>query len=212
MNQYTSKITVIDYGMGNIGSVLNMLRYLGARPTVATEPNHLLGAKGIVLPGVGHFDRAMESLTSSGMADSLREAAINSEVPVLGICLGMQLMCKSSEEGSVSGLSLVDAQVRRFNFVNKLALKIPHMGWNNVMVQRNGTILGDSGGSPDRFYFVHSYHVSCENTEDIIGVTSYGVNFVSAFQRKNIIGVQFHPEKSHKYGLRLLDNFLKLLA
>lgn len=204
-------ILVLDYGMGNVGSILNMLRHIGASADVATHPEHLLSARAIVLPGVGHFDRAMENLTRTGMADALKHAVGNRALPVLGICLGMQLMCKSSEEGSASGLGFIDAHVRRFNLSCESGLKVPHMGWNKVIVQREGTLLGDSIDVPARYYFVHSYYVSCENSEDIIGYTNYGMEFVSAFQYRNIIGVQFHPEKSHKYGMQLFENFVNSL-
>lgn len=207
----TTSILVCDYGMGNVGSILNMLRHIGASAEVATHPEHLLEARGVVLPGVGHFDRAMENLTASGMADALKHAVINRCLPVLGICLGMQLMCKSSQEGSVSGLGLVDAHVQRFNLSCESGFKVPHMGWNKVMVQREGTLLGDPIEVPARYYFVHSFYVSCENDDDVIGSTHYGVDFVSAFQHGSITGVQFHPEKSHKYGMQLFDNFVKSL-
>jgi glutamine amidotransferase len=211
MSYMNTPILVLDYGMGNIGSILNMLRHIGACADVATHPQQLLGARGIVLPGVGHFDRAMENLTRSGMAEAIKHAVSDRAIPVLGICLGMQLMCKSSEEGSASGLGLVDAHVRRFILSSDSGLKVPHMGWNKVMVQREGTVLGDLLDIPAKYYFVHSYYVFCENTEDIIGRTHYGSDFVSAFQHGNMTGVQFHPEKSHRYGVQLFNNFVKSL-
>uniref|UniRef100_UPI0040484F20 imidazole glycerol phosphate synthase subunit HisH n=1 Tax=Limnohabitans sp. TaxID=1907725 RepID=UPI0040484F20 len=212
MSQINSKILVVDYGMGNVGSILNMLHHIGASADVAKHPEQLIGARGIILPGVGHFDSAMEKLTRSGMGDAIKNAVSNQALPVLGICLGMQLMCKSSEEGSVSGLGFVNACVRRFKFPCDSDHKIPHMGWNNVLVQRDGTVLGNLIDIPSKYYFVHSFYVSCDNASDIIGVTNYSTNFVSAFQHKNIIGVQFHPEKSHKYGMQLFDKFVKSLS
>jgi len=212
MSKKSKNILVLDYGMGNVGSIINMLRYIDASADVATHPEDLVSAHGIIFPGVGHFDRAMENLTRSGMADALQHAVKKQALPVLGICLGMQLMCKSSEEGIVSGFGLVDAHVRRFNMPFDSDLRVPHMGWNNVLVQRKGTILGDSIDIPERYYFVHSYYVSCQHDEDVIGCTNYGSDFVSAFQHENITGVQFHPEKSHKYGMQIFRNFVKSLV
>lgn len=208
MTKYKSnKIAVLDYGMGNIGSILNMLHHIGVKADVATEPEHIDNANKIILPGVGHFDRAMKNLIMSGMADALKHAVINRGLPILGICLGMQLMCKSSEEGLIEGLGFLNAHARKIK-VDNFGLKVPHMGWNKVSIRRNGTILGDLNEFSSRYYFVHSYCVSCEDPEDIIGVTNYGIKFVSAFQHKSIIGVQFHPEKSHRYGMQLLNNFI----
>jgi glutamine amidotransferase len=205
-------VLIIDYGMGNIGSIRNMLRYVGARAEVATQPDQLVDACGIILPGVGHFDRAMGRLRETGMADALTEVATRSSVPVLGICLGMQLMCKSSEEGSESGLGFFDANVRRFSFEANSKLKVPHMGWNEVTVHQGNTLLGDESPPWSRYYFVHSYYVSCENPQDVIGTTQFGIEFVSAFKSRNLVGVQFHPEKSHRFGMRLFRNFVKSLA
>lgn len=205
------EIVVLDYGMGNVGSILNMLRYIGANTSVATDPDQLGGVRGVILPGVGHFDRAMENLNRSGMADALKQVVSASNLPVLGICLGMQLMCKSSEEGSSPGLGFVDAHVSRFDFPVEYRLKIPHMGWNRVSVQRSGTALGEVTDTLSKFYFVHSFYVTCEDPNDIIGLTHYGLDFVSAFQHGSVTGVQFHPEKSHKYGMSLFRNFVESL-
>ena len=209
MNTKNQTIMVIDYGMGNIGSVINMLRHVGAKAEVATHPEQLDSAAGIILPGVGHFDRAMWNLWQSGMADALTQVVKRASVPVLGICLGMQLMCNSSEEGSKPGLGFIDASVRRFNFEANLGLKVPHMGWNEVVVQRERTLLGGTNDPLSRYYFVHSYYVSCANRQDIIGTTQFGIEFVSAFQRGTLVGVQFHPEKSAAAGLQLLANFVR---
>jgi len=205
-------VFIIDYGMGNIGSIRNMLRYVGARAEVATQPDQLAGASGIILPGVGHFDRAMGSLRATGMADALTEIARRTSVPVLGICLGMQLMCRSSEEGTEPGLGFLDARVRRFSFEASSKLKVPHMGWNEVAVHQGNTLLGDKTPPWSRYYFVHSYYVSCEDSHDVIGTTRFGIDFVSAFKSRNLIGVQFHPEKSHRFGMQLFRNFVKSLA
>jgi len=205
-------VLIIDYGMGNIGSIRNMLRYVGARAEVATQPDQLVDACGIILPGVGHFDRAMVSLRQTGMADALNEIAGRAAVPVLGICLGMQLMCKSSEEGTEPGLGFFDAAVRRFSFEANSKLKVPHMGWNEVAVHQGNTLLGEKTPPWSRYYFVHSYYVACENSQDVIGTTRFGNEFVSAVKSRNLVGVQFHPEKSHRFGMQLFRNFVKSLA
>lgn len=204
-----AKIIIVDYGMGNIGSIVNMLRFIGFKAEMASRPENLQGADKVILPGVGNFGRAMSNLNETGMADALKDVA-NRGLPILGICLGMQLMCKTSEEGSVDGLGFVDAHTKKLRFEEDSRLKVPHMGWNKVDLKRNGTILGDFTKMPPRYYFVHSYYVYCEKSEDIIGTSHYGINFVSAFQNKNIIGVQFHPEKSHQYGMQLLKNFVTI--
>ena len=205
-------VLIIDYGMGNIGSIRNMLRYVGARAEVVTQPDQLVDACGIILPGVGHFDRAMGNLRQTGMADALNEVARRASVPVLGICLGMQLMCKSSEEGTEQGFGFFDAVVRRFSFEANSRLKVPHMGWNEVAVRQPNTVLGDETPPWSRYYFVHSYYVSCENSEDVIGTTRFGIEFVSAIRCRNLVGVQFHPEKSHRFGMQLFRNFVKSLS
>jgi len=200
-------IHVLDYGIGNVGSILNMLRHIGCESVTTSDPNELIKASGIILPGVGNFDQGMKNLHSTGMAEAIKEVSNTRQTPILGICLGMQLMCNSSEEGSLPGLSLIDAHVRRFNFPSRSDLKIPHMGWNSVHIEKNGTILGEINESLARYYFVHSYYVECNNKSDIAGSTEYGSKFASAFHQNNISGVQFHPEKSHKFGMNLFRNF-----
>jgi glutamine amidotransferase len=200
-------IAVVDYGVGNIGSICNMLKHIGVKPLVATVPADLEGVRGIVLPGVGHFMKAMERLSESGMAAALRETASRGDTPILGICLGMQLMCHSSEEGGARGLGLIDAEVKRFVIPLESALKVPHMGWSEVNIKREGTILGEIGQRDPRFYFVHSYFVECHDDRLIIGTSEFGSMFTSAFSKGNLIGVQFHPEKSHRYGVELFKRF-----
>ena len=205
-------IQVLDYGLGNVGSILNMLRHIGAEAISVTTPERLTSASGVILPGVGNFDRAMENLNRSGMTLALKEMVKQSNTPILGICLGMQVMCKTSEEGTLPGLGLVDADVKRFNFPVESKLKIPHMGWNDVKVRKDGTILGVIDDLAQRFYFVHSYYVKCNDASIVTGITGYGTEFVSAFNYKNITGVQFHPEKSHKHGMNLFRNFIKSVS
>jgi glutamine amidotransferase len=204
-------IKVLDYGMGNIGSIINMLRYMGVEAMSINDPNQITDARGIILPGVGHFDRAMKNLATSGMKEALNQVVQKDNIPILGICLGMQLMCDSSEEGTVPGLGIINAQVKKFNFLNESKLKIPHMGWNTVELKNGGGILVQPINLSSRFYFVHSYYVECSDEANVIGMTPYGLEFVSAFQVNRITGVQFHPEKSHKYGIELFRNFVNSL-
>ena len=195
--------------MGNIGSIRNMFKYLGTPVVVSSDPQIIKTADKLILPGVGHFDKAMQNINSLGIFNSIRDKALIQKTPILGICLGMQIMCKSSEEGVLPGLSLVKAEVRRFKFDDEVKLKIPHMGWNNIEINKQSDILFNLDDN-SRFYFVHSYYVSCENRNDILTYTNYGGNFVSSFQSDNIIGVQFHPEKSHKFGISIFKNFIEI--
>jgi glutamine amidotransferase len=202
-----ARVAVIDYGMGNIGSICKMLRHVGAEPVVSSEPGQLGTADKLILPGVGHFDRAMENLAAAGLADELKELVEVRGKPMLGICLGMQLMCGSSEEGTKPGLGFLDARVRRFAFPGDRRLKVPHMGWQELEIAR-ASALFDGLDDQSRFYFVHSYFVDCANDADVLARASYGHPFVSAFERGNVQGVQFHPEKSHRFGIRLFQNFV----
>jgi glutamine amidotransferase len=204
----TQKIVIIDYGMGNIGSIVNMFTFLGIKPIVTSDEKIISNADKLVLPGVGNFDRAIENITKLNLGDTIREMALERKIPFLGICLGMQLMCNKSEEGVLPGLSLINANVNKFVFSDSFKFKVPHMGWDYISIQKESQIFDELNNS-SRFYFVHSYFVQCEHNEDILATTSYGKEFVSAFQKDNIIGVQFHPEKSHKYGITLFKNFIK---
>lgn len=201
------RVAVIDYGMGNIGSICSMLRHVGAEPLVSSDPLQLARADKLILPGVGHFDRAMENLTGAGLVDELQDLVQARAMPILGICLGMQLMCRSSEEGTQPGLGFLDAHVRRFAFTGDHRLKVPHMGWRNLEIARPSTLFNGLDEA-SRFYFVHSYFVDCTNDSDVLARSRYGLAFVSAFERGNVQGVQFHPEKSHRFGMRLLRNFV----
>ncbi len=202
-------ITIIDYGAGNIGSVLNMIRHVGGLAEVTGNAAGVLGAKKILLPGVGSFDNAMARLARLGLVEPLKERA-QSGVPFLGICLGMQLLANESEEGRMAGLGLIPGRVRRFCFEGETAkLKIPHMGWNRVTPVRAHP-LGQGMEEGARFYFVHSYYFDCEHAEDVLLRSEYGHEFTSGVQRGNVMGVQFHPEKSHRYGMQLIRNFVGL--
>lgn len=200
------RVGVIDYGMGNIGSICKMLRLVGAEPIVSADPTELRLADKLVLPGVGHFDRAMSNLAAAGLVAGLRDLVVSRGTPILGICLGMQLMCDGSDEGTQPGLGFVRAHVRRFAPADK-RLKVPHMGWREIDAARPSTLL-TGVETASRFYFVHSYYVDCADASDVLARTTYGIPFVSAFARDNIFGVQFHPEKSHRFGIQLFRNFV----
>ncbi len=201
-------ITIIDYDMGNPGSIANMIKNIGYESTITHDVEIIKQAKKIILPGVGSFDKGVENIRNLNLWDVLNYMVTAEKIPILGICLGMQLMTKKSEEGQQQGFRWIDAETIRFRFDNN-KLKIPHMGWNTIKIKKNSRIFKNMEGKENRFYFVHSYNVICRNEEDILATTFYGYDFVSAFERENIIGVQFHPEKSHKYGLSLLKNFLE---
>jgi glutamine amidotransferase len=197
-------ITIVDYNMGNLGSIRNMLKKLGVDSRITSEPALVANAEKLVLPGVGAFDAGMENLERCGLIPVLNKRVLEDRVPILGICLGMQLMTRKSEEGKRPGLGWIDAHVVRFN--GGPALKVPHMGWNLVAPTRTCPLTDPLPAQP-RFYFVHSYFVRCGVPDDVLLTSSYGENFHSGFWRGNIYGVQFHPEKSHKFGMALLANF-----
>ncbi|MBK8892440.1 MAG: imidazole glycerol phosphate synthase subunit HisH [Dechloromonas sp.] len=198
-------LAIVDYGVGNLGSIRNMFKKIGVPAEIVTEPDQLAGADKIVLPGVGAFDAGMRSLERSGMRPALVEYVHSRGVPILGICLGMQLMTRSSEEGVSPGLGWIDADAMLIRPENP-DLKVPHMGWNLVRATKSDPLI-DTLPEEARFYFVHSYQVRCNDLRDVLLETTYGEGFHSAFRSGNIWGVQFHPEKSHKFGMALLRNF-----
>ena len=203
-------IVIIDYKMGNLGSILNMLKKIGVQSIVSSLPEDILQADKLILPGVGAFDNGMANLKESSLLSVLNEKVLAKKTPILGICLGMQLLTRRSAEGRLEGLGWVEADTVRFRFgKEESTLKIPYMGWNTVMF-KTGSVLSSELEDEARFYFVHSFHVVCDREENVAGKTFYGYEFSSAIQNGNIIGVQFHPEKSHKYGLRLLKNFVEM--
>lgn len=197
---------IIDYGMGNLGSIANMIAKIGANCIITSNKNKIEKATKIILPGVGAFDNGMKNLNKLGIIPLLNHKAFEEKTPTLGICLGMQLMTASSEEGNLPGLSWINAKTIRFK-AGKNAIKIPHMGWNTIQINKKTNLLKDLNKN-SRFYFVHSFYVECNNKRDILTTTRYGNNFTSVFGKNNIFGVQFHPEKSHRFGMQLLSNFL----
>jgi glutamine amidotransferase len=203
-------IAIIDYGMGNLGSILNMLKRIGTQAVISSDAHVIDAADKIILPGVGAFDNGMQKLESSGLRVLLEESVLQNKKPILGICLGMQLMTHSSEEGTRPGLGWVEAITKRFNFTgDKINLKVPHMGWNHIRCLRPHKITTGLD-LESRFYFVHSYYVDSSDESIVLAKSNHGFEFDSIIQKDNIIGVQFHPEKSHKFGMTLLKNFSEM--
>ena len=200
--------TIINYNLGNPKSIKNMLAYLGIESRISADHADISSADRLILPGVGHFQHGMEQLEQLGLIDVLKTEVINNKKPILGICLGMQLLTQHSEEGNLAGLGFVDAQTKKF-VLQDTSLKVPHMGWNTVEFKKDSPMNTGVSINP-RYYFVHSYFVDCTNQNDILCITQYGQEFVSGFQHQNIFGLQFHPEKSHKFGMELLANFCKI--
>ena len=198
-------ITIVNYDMGNLGSIQNMLKKIGVKSIITSSSEEILNAEKLILPGVGHFKRAMENLAAFGLIEVLNQKVLVEKTPILGICLGMQLMTTYSEEGECAGLGWIDAQTLRFPPYETTGLKVPHMGWNEVSFP-NAHYLADGLVDP-RYYFVHMYRVKCESLENVLCTTTYGETFHSGICKDNIVGVQFHPEKSHAFGMRLLENF-----
>jgi imidazole glycerol-phosphate synthase subunit HisH len=201
-------IVIVDYGIGNVGSIQNMLRKFGADAQLTSDLATIRNAEKIILPGVGHFDIGMAKLKEYNLIDTLNERVQKAGVPLLGICLGMQLMTRSSEEGQDSGLCWVDAETKKFQIDPAIKLRVPHMGWNKVSTLKDPTLFKGIDLDEARFYFVHSYYVQCINQNQIGGQTDYGFEFDSVVRNENVFGVQFHPEKSHKYGMQVLKNFV----
>lgn len=209
MELTNNRVVIIDYGIGNLGSVHNMLKKCGLNAIRSCKQEDVMTADKLILSGVGAFDVAMDNLNKSGLLPHLEEKVLNRGTPILGICVGMQVLTRGSEEGRRSGLGWLDAEVIRFRQSDfpsaRRAFRIPHMGWNVVRPIGESLLFNGFEGAP-RFYFVHSYHLECDY-KDAVGMTDYGYEFVSAIQHGNITGVQFHPEKSHRYGYTLLKNF-----
>jgi glutamine amidotransferase len=200
-------ITIIDYKTGNLGSIRNILKHIGEKSVITSDKDEIARAKKLILPGVGAFDTGMSNLMKLDLIDLLNDKVLNEKVPVLGICLGMQLFSEKSEEGILPGLGWIKAKTSRFNIINTSKYKIPHMGWNFIRQTKPGKLL-DNMFPDSRFYFVHSFFFDPDDVSDVLATTTYEIEFASAIERENILGVQFHPEKSHKFGMKLLKNFV----
>jgi glutamine amidotransferase len=202
-------LVIIDYGLGNLQSISNMLKKIGVQSEISSDPSRVELASKLILPGVGAFDTGMNNIINMGLDAVLSDKVLTQKTPILGICLGMQLFANRSEEGSCEGLGWIDANIVKFDS-KKLSenLKIPNMGWNTIEIKQNAKIVEGFNSEP-RFYFVHSYHMVNSDNLDIIASSNYGYNYSSVVQKNNIVGVQFHPEKSHKYGMQLLKNFVE---
>lgn len=198
-------ITIVDYGMGNLNSISNMLKKTGFNSKITSRVNEIKEAKKLILPGVGSFDRAIKNIEKLNLTKILNEKVLDQKIPVLGICLGMQLMTKSSEEGKLRGFGWIDAETIKFT---DNSLKFPHMGWNSIKIKNSSPLFCDTN-QERRFYFIHNYYVKCNLKENILATTNYGLDFTSIVHKKNIFGTQFHPEKSHSYGMEILENFSK---
>lgn len=203
-------ITIIDYGVGNIFAFQNVYKRLDIPTKIAKTSQDLANAEKLILPGVGSFDYAMNQLNNSGMREKLDELVLDKKVPVIGICVGMQMMGNRSDEGKLEGLKWIDSEILKFDeSLIQQRTKLPHMGWNDVTPVNNHPLF--IGLEKDAiFYFLHTFYFKCKNEKESIAISNYGISFSSAVNRDNIYGIQFHPEKSHQYGEKLLNNFANL--
>lgn len=202
-------LTIVDYGVGNLASIKNILKKIGVQSEISSDETTIAAADKLILPGVGAFDTCAQKLEESGLLTTLHEKVLNQKIPVLGVCVGMQLLTEGSEEGILPGLGWIKGQVVKFKKTQlPEGFKIPHMGWTDVTVSKPSKLFENMYDDP-RFYFVHSYHAQLTNNEDEVIRAKYGYPFTAGIEYENILGVQFHPEKSHKFGMKLLENFVK---
>ena len=202
-------IYIVNYGLGNLNSIKNIISKIGGESKIIDDVSELEDATKLILPGIGAFDHGMKYLNEKGWINKLNEVVLEKKVPVLGICLGMQLMCRGSEEGVLPGLGWFDADVKRFCIPPGSSNKIPHMGWNAIHIKKPNGILEDKQ-EEQRFYFVHSYHVVCDKPEDILATANHEYEFTACISHDNIYATQFHPEKSHRFGMDLLKHFISI--
>ena len=204
-------IHIVDYGVGNIQAFLNLFKRLGVAAQRADTPNALAGATRLVLPGVGHFDHAMQRLNNSGMRPRLEELVLGSQVPIVGVCVGMQMLAHGSDEGDMHGLNWVPGRVRSFANNPKCAdLPMPHMGWNELQASAGAKLFARGFNDPPQFYFLHSFYFDAQDKADVAATAHYGIDFDAVIARGHIYGIQCHPEKSHRWGEQLLKNFVEL--
>jgi imidazole glycerol-phosphate synthase subunit HisH len=202
-------ISIVNYGVGNLASIKNMLKKAGFESVIAEDTDTIKNASKIILPGIGAFDHCMQQFNASGFREVVTKKTLNDKTPLLGICVGLQMLMEDSEEGVEPGLGWIKGSTVKFRKDKVGDLKIPHMGWTNVRSARQSALTNNLGEDP-RFYFVHSYHVKPADSSDELLIANYGYDFTAAVSRENIYGVQFHPEKSHKYGMEILGNFARL--
>ncbi len=202
-------LVIVDYGVGNLASVKNMLKKAGYESVLAADPSTIETASKIILPGIGAFDHCMKQFNASGLREAVTRKVLEDKTPLLGICVGLQMLMENSEEGVEPGLGWITGKTVKFKKEKIGDLKIPHMGWTNVRLEKESPLTENLGDLP-RFYFVHSYYVQPENKSDELLSANYGYDFTAAISRDNIYGAQFHPEKSHKYGMKILENFARL--
>lgn len=210
MANLSNMLTIIDYKAGNVRSIQNMLKKIGYKSIISDKIEDIENADKLILPGVGAFDYGMEQLENSGLISILNKKVLQDKTPILGICLGVQLFTKGSDEGQKKGLAWFDAQTIKFDKTKLPSnYKIPHMGWNVISYNPDNKLFQNLHEVPPRFYFVHSFHLQVNNENDILATTNYGYEFAVGLEKENIVGVQFHPEKSHKFGMQVLRNFME---
>jgi len=202
-------ISIINYGVGNLTSILNMFKHLGLKAQITNERTKIDQSDKLLLPGIGHFDTCMKNFNDSGLRAVVEKKVFEDKIPTLGICVGAQMMTYGSDEGQEKGLNWIEGKTIKFNSLNLPHLKIPHIGWGDISIVEPNVLFNDLP-EPSRFYFAHSYHFELKNYSNIIATSNYGYNFHCAFQTENIFGVQFHPEKSHKFGMKVLTNFAEM--
>jgi glutamine amidotransferase len=205
----TNRVTIVDYGIGNLGSIANMLKRIGVLSEFATTPKGVLSASSLILPGVGAFDKGMDNLRSAGLIDALSDKVMGQKTPILGLCLGMQLFAESSEEGERPGLGWIKGRCVRFHSTAEAPIKVPHMGWNHLDVVNKNPLVENLGDN-QRFYFANGFYVDGVPSQDVVATATHGKAFPAVVARTNVMGVQFHPEKSHSFGARLLRNFAEI--